>query len=65
MTNEKKMTKEERMKEIMKANPDFGKRVGYKICVVDELYSMNELEKDARDYEKTKHYLYKEQIKNR
>ena len=37
-TNEKKMTKEERMKEIMKSSPDFGKRVGYKICVVDELY---------------------------
>ena len=59
MTNEKKMT-EERMKEIMKAIPDFGKRVGYKICVVDELYDMNELEKDARDYEKKKHYLYEE-----
>ena len=38
------MNKLERMKEIMKASPDFGKRV----CVVDEL------EKDARDKEEYK-----------
>ena len=36
------MTKAERMKEIMKANPDFGKGVGYKMCVVDELNDMKE-----------------------
>lgn len=38
------MTKEERMKEIAKASPNFGKRVGYKMCVVDELHDMKELE---------------------
>ena len=38
------MTKGERMKEIAKASPDFGKRVGYKMCVVDELHDMKELE---------------------
>ena len=37
------MTKEERMKEIVKASPDFGKRVGYKMCVVDEFHDMKEL----------------------
>ncbi len=31
------MTREERMKEIMKEYPDFGKGVGYKMCIVDEL----------------------------
>ena len=36
------MTREERMKEIMKASPDFGKGVGYKMCVVDELNDMKE-----------------------
>ena len=42
------MTKEERMKEIAKASPNFGKRVGYKMCVVDELHDMKELlEKNA------------------
>lgn len=39
----KKMTKGERMKEIAKASPDFGKRVGYKMCVVDEFHDMKEL----------------------
>ena len=37
------MTKGERMKEIAKASPDFGKRVGYKMCVVDEFHDMKEL----------------------
>ena len=41
------MTREERMKEIMKASPDFGKGVGYKMCVVDELHDMKESEKMA------------------
>lgn len=49
MTNEKKINKLERMKEIMKASPNFGKGVDFKMCVVDELHDMNELEKDARD----------------
>lgn len=40
------MTKLERMKEIAKANPDFGKRVGYKMCVIDELHDIKELEKE-------------------
>ena len=37
------MTKDERMKEIAKASPNFGKRVGYKMCVVDEFHDMKEL----------------------
>ena len=37
------MTKDERMKEIAKASPDFGKRVGYKMCVIDEFHDMKEL----------------------
>jgi len=37
------MTKGERMKEIAKASPDFGKRVGYRMCVVDEFHDMKEL----------------------
>lgn len=40
------MTKLEQMKEIAKANPDFGKRVGYKMCVIDELHDIKELEKE-------------------
>jgi len=40
------MNKEERMKEILKASPDFGKGVGYKMCVVDELHDIKELEKE-------------------
>lgn len=40
------MTKEERMKEIAKASPDFGKMTGYKMCVVDELYDIKELQKE-------------------
>lgn len=31
------MTKAERMKEIAKEYPDFGKGVGYKMCMTDEL----------------------------
>ncbi|MBO7712224.1 MAG: hypothetical protein J6S85_01575 [Methanobrevibacter sp.] len=38
------MTRAERIKEIMKASPDFGKRVGYKMCVVDELHDMKKLD---------------------
>ena len=37
------MTKDERMKEIAKSSPNFGKRVGYKMCVVDEFHDMKEL----------------------
>ena len=44
-----KMNRLERMKEIMKTNPDFGKGVGYKMCVVDEFHDMKELEKEAED----------------
>lgn len=45
------MNRVERMNEIMKASPDFGKRVGYKMCVVDELHDMKErLEKEATAY---------------
>jgi len=40
------MTKLERMKEIAKASPGFGKRVGYKMCVIDELHDIKELEKE-------------------
>lgn len=43
------MTKFERMKEILKASPNFGKRVGYKMCVVDELHDIKELEKINAD----------------
>ena len=44
------MTKDERMKEIAKASPNFGKRVGYKMCVVDELHDIKELEKEAERF---------------
>ncbi len=37
------MNKIERMKEIMKASPNFGKGVSYKMCVVDEFHDMEEL----------------------
>jgi hypothetical protein len=37
------------MKEILKASPNFGKRVGYKMCVVDELHDIKELEKINAD----------------
>jgi hypothetical protein len=37
-----KMSRLELMKEILKASPDFGKRVGYKMCVVDELHDIKE-----------------------
>jgi len=40
------MTKLERIKEIVKASPGFGKRVGYKMCVIDELHDIKELEKE-------------------
>lgn len=45
---EKKMSKEERMKEILKENPNFGKGVGYKMCVVDELHDIKELQKELK-----------------
>ena len=46
------MNKLERMKEILKANHDFGKRVGYKMCVVDELHDMLEMHNfNKRDYQ--------------
>ena len=44
------MNKVERMTEIAKASPDFGKRVGYKMCVVDELHDIKELEKEAERF---------------
>ena len=33
------------MKEIVKTSPDFGKRVGYKMCIVDEFHDMKECKK--------------------
>lgn len=49
------MTRAEKMKEIIKEYPDFGKGVGYKMCVVDELHDMKEaLEKKAEKYADTK-----------
>ena len=49
------MTKYERMKEIVKASPDFGKRVGYKMCVVDEFHDIKELlEENAELQEENK-----------
>lgn len=39
------------MKEIVKTSPNFGKRVGYKMCIVDEFHDMKEqLEKEAKAY---------------
>lgn len=35
----------EQMKEIMKAYPDFGKGVGYKMCIVDELEKVKKTER--------------------
>lgn len=35
------MNRLERMKEIMKASPNFGKGVGYKMCMVDEFEKVN------------------------
>ncbi len=41
------MTRAERMKEIVKEHPDFGKGVGYKMCVVDEFHDIQELIQEA------------------
>lgn len=38
MTKGVTMNRLERMKEILKASPDFGKGVGLKMCVVDEFH---------------------------
>ena len=46
------MTKDERMKEIVKASPDFGKRVGYKMCVVDEFHDIKELLEENAELKK-------------
>lgn len=35
----------ERIKEIIKENPNFGKRAVFKMCVVDELHDMVEARK--------------------
>lgn len=43
------MNRLERMKEIIKENPNFGKRVGLKMCVVDEFHDIKELEKINAD----------------
>lgn len=46
------MNRLERIKEIIKASPDFGKRVGYKMCIVDELHDVKEqFEKEAIKYD--------------
>ncbi len=39
------MNRLERMKEIAKEYPDFGKRVGYKMCMVDELEKVKRTER--------------------
>ena len=38
------MNRAKRMKEILKASPDFGKRVGYAMCMTDELPAMTDEE---------------------
>jgi hypothetical protein len=47
------------MKEIMKASPNFGKGVSYKMCVVDEFHDMKELLE-----ENTKLKAYNEKLLN-
>lgn len=49
------MNRLERMKEILKASPDFGKRVGYKMCVVDVFHDMKDLEKENKKLKKACH----------
>ena len=45
------MNRAKRMKEILKASPDFGKRVGYAMCMTDELPAMTDKEM-AEEYVK-------------
>lgn len=44
------MSRIERIKEIIKEYPNFGKRVGFKMCVVDELHDMVEAKKKNNSY---------------
>ena len=47
------MNRIERIKEIIKENPDFGRGVGFKICVVDELHDIKEFENDNEKLKET------------